>query len=50
MWRDGLVRTTVDIADAVDRQLKSRAAREGSTTRALIGLTAKLASAVPIGE
>jgi plasmid stability protein len=30
------MRTTVDIPDAVYRQLKSRAAREGSSTRALI--------------
>jgi plasmid stability protein len=30
------VRTTVDIPDGVYRQLKSRAAREGSSTRALI--------------
>ena len=30
------MRTTVDIPDGVDRQLKSRAAREGSSTRALI--------------
>ena len=31
-----LMRTTVDIPDRVYRQLKSRAAREGSSTRALI--------------
>ena len=30
------MRTTVDIPDGVYRQLKSRAAREGSSTRALI--------------
>ena len=30
------VRTTVDIPDGMYRQLKSRAAREGSSTRALI--------------
>jgi hypothetical protein len=30
------MRTTVDIPDAVYRQLKSRAAREGSSARALI--------------
>jgi hypothetical protein len=30
------MRTTVDIPDAMYRQLKSRAAREGSSTRALI--------------
>jgi len=30
------VRTTVDIPDGLYRQLKSRAAREGSSTRALI--------------
>lgn len=30
------MRTTVDIPDAIYRQLKSRAAREGSSTRALI--------------
>jgi len=32
----GLMRTTVDIPDGIYRQLKSRAAREGSSTRALI--------------
>ena len=32
----GLMRTTVDIPDGMYRQLKSRAAREGSSTRALI--------------
>jgi plasmid stability protein len=32
-WR---MRTTVDIPDGIYRQLKSRAAREGSSTRALI--------------
>jgi plasmid stability protein len=31
-----LMRTTVDIPDGMYRQLKSRAAREGSSTRALI--------------
>jgi hypothetical protein len=30
------MRTTVDIPDRMYRQLKSRAAREGSSTRALI--------------
>ena len=30
------MRTTVDIPDGLYRQLKSRAAREGSSTRALI--------------
>jgi plasmid stability protein len=30
------MRTTVDIPDGMYRQLKSRAAREGSSTRALI--------------
>ena len=30
------MRTTVDIPDGIYRQLKSRAAREGSSTRALI--------------
>jgi plasmid stability protein len=30
------VRTTVDIPDGTYRQLKSRAAREGTSTRALI--------------
>jgi hypothetical protein len=30
------MRTTVDIPDAMYRRLKSRAAREGSSTRALI--------------
>jgi plasmid stability protein len=30
------MRTTVDIPDAIYRRLKSRAAREGSSTRALI--------------
>jgi plasmid stability protein len=30
------MRTTVDIPDTIYRQLKSRAAREGSSTRALI--------------
>lgn len=30
------MRTTVDIPDATYRQLKARAAREGSSTRALI--------------
>lgn len=30
------MRTTVDIPDRLYRQLKSRAAREGSSTRALI--------------
>jgi hypothetical protein len=30
------MRTTVDIPDAMYRQLKSRAAREGSSARALI--------------
>jgi len=30
------MRTTVDISDGMYRQLKSRAAREGSSTRALI--------------
>ena len=30
------MRTTVDIPDRIYRQLKSRAAREGSSTRALI--------------
>ena len=30
------MRTTVDIPDEIYRQLKSRAAREGSSTRALI--------------
>jgi plasmid stability protein len=30
------MRTTVDIPDAMYRKLKSRAAREGSSTRALI--------------
>lgn len=30
------MRTTVDIPDKMYRQLKSRAAREGSSTRALI--------------
>ena len=30
------MRTTVDIPDEMYRQLKSRAAREGSSTRALI--------------
>lgn len=30
------MRTTVDIPDAIYRQLKSRAAREGSSTRKLI--------------
>ena len=30
------MRTTVDIPDAVYRQLKSRAAREGSSTKKLI--------------
>ena len=30
------MRTTVDIPDKIYRQLKSRAAREGSSTRALI--------------
>jgi len=30
------MRTTIDIPDAVYRQLKSRAARDGSSTRALI--------------
>jgi len=30
------MRTTVDIPDSMYRQLKSRAAREGSSTRALI--------------
>jgi plasmid stability protein len=30
------VRTTVEIPDGMYRQLKSRAAREGSSTRALI--------------
>ena len=30
------MRTTVDIPDAMYRQLKSRAAREGTSTRALI--------------
>jgi hypothetical protein len=30
------MRTTVDIPDELYRQLKSRAAREGSSTRALI--------------
>ena len=32
----GYMRTTVDIPDRMYRQLKSRAAREGSSTRALI--------------
>jgi plasmid stability protein len=32
----GGMRTTVDIPDGLYRQLKSRAAREGSSTRALI--------------
>ena len=32
----GRMRTTVDIPDGLYRQLKSRAAREGSSTRALI--------------
>ncbi len=31
-----LMRTTVDIPDGIYRQLKSRAARAGSSTRALI--------------
>ena len=30
------MRTTIDIPDGMYRQLKSRAAREGSSTRALI--------------
>ncbi len=30
------MRTTVDIPDGIYRQLKSRAAREGTSTRALI--------------
>jgi plasmid stability protein len=30
------MRTTVDIPDGIYRQLKARAAREGSSTRALI--------------
>ncbi len=30
------MRTTIDIPDGIYRQLKSRAAREGSSTRALI--------------
>jgi plasmid stability protein len=30
------MRTTVDIPDGIHRRLKSRAAREGSSTRALI--------------
>ncbi len=32
----GFMRTTVDIPDGIYRQLKARAAREGSSTRALI--------------
>lgn len=36
MWHNGRMRTTVDIPDAMYRRLKSRAAREGSSTRALI--------------
>jgi hypothetical protein len=31
-----IMRTTVDIPDGIYRQLKSRAAREGTSTRALI--------------
>jgi plasmid stability protein len=44
-----LVRTTVDIPDGMYRQLKSRAAREGSSTRALIlkGVQAVLKSERP---
>lgn len=36
MWHDGHMRTTVDIPDAVYRQLKMRAASEGSSAKALI--------------
>jgi plasmid stability protein len=43
------MRTTVDIPDGIYRQLKSRAAREGSSTRALIlrGVTEVLKSERP---